>query len=168
MKSFFLITLLWALSLMAHAEWSLGHYHGYPYAGVHGSQDGASRFAVGMLCHGKAGRPGYVLAHRRFVTAAGPGVTLPTQFESGEVMREFLIDGVPFGDTGARHGVHDEQNHLLILASVVSVDSPIVAAIRQGRTLEIMYLNKDGERLYRSDFSLRGSAAAMHQVTCPG
>ncbi len=166
MRAFFLAGLLALFCVPAHAEWSLGNYHGHAYAGEHGSQDGAAKFAVGMLCQ-QSGQPVYVLAHRRFVTAGGPATDLPARFEAGEVLREFRIDGVPFGDVGPRHGVHDPENHLLIFASAVSLDSPIVKAIRRGRTLDVLYVDRQGRELYVSDFSLKGSSAALNQVACP-
>lgn len=82
-------------------------YHGHSYAGAHGGQDGAAKFAVGMLCKQDTGQPVYVLAHRRSVTASGTATTLPAQFEQGELLREFRVDGVHFGDLGARHGSYD-------------------------------------------------------------
>lgn len=166
MKQLVLLVLFSLVSVAAHAEWALDDYHGHPYAGEHGGRDGAAKFAVGMLCHQDAAGPVYVLAHRRFVTAAGPAVALAEQFEAGEVLREFRIDGVPYGDVGARYGEHDADNHLLIFASAVSLDSPIVRAIRQGSALEVVYLDRQGQQLYRSDFSLKGSAAAIKHVTC--
>ncbi|MED5238171.1 MAG: hypothetical protein VX379_01160 [Pseudomonadota bacterium] len=167
MKTLFLTGLLALLSVSAHAEWSLGQYHGHPYAGEHGLHDGAAKFAVGMLCKQESEQPAYVLAHRRFVTAGGPGTDLASQFEAGEVAREFYVDGVPYGDVGPRYGEHDASNHLLIFASAVSLNSPIIKALRKGATLEVVYLDQEGSALYVSDFSLKGSAAAIDQVACP-
>ncbi|MCK0153747.1 hypothetical protein MWU49_08540 [Alcanivorax sp. S6407] len=167
MRRFLLAGLIALISVSGHAEWSLGNYHGHPYAGEHGMHDGAAKFAVGMLCRQDNGEPVYVLAHRRFVTAGGPSTTLAEQFAAGEVSREFFVDGVPFGDVGPRYGEHDSDNHLLIFASTASLGSPIIKAIRQGKTLDVLYLNGEGEPVYRSDFSLKGSAAAINQVVCP-
>ena len=154
-------------SLSAHADWTMATYHGHPYAGAHGGQDGAAKFAVGMLCKQDTGQPVYVLAHRRFVTASGPATTLPAQFEQGELLREFRVDGVHFGDLGARHGSYDADNNLLIFASAVPLSSPVVRALKQGRELDVVYLNKAGEVLYVSDFSLKGSAATLNRLRCP-
>lgn len=162
-----LIGLMSLLSFSVQAEWSLASYHGHTYAGEHGRHDGAAKFGIGMLCMQDSEAPAYVLAHRRFVTAGGPATDLPARFESGDVFREFYIDGIPYGDVGPRHGVHDADNHLLIFASAVSLDSPIIQAIRKGATLDVLYVDKDGRQLYASDFSLKGSAAALNQVACP-
>ena len=77
------------------------------------------------------------------------------------------MDGVPYGDVGPRYGEHDASNHLLIFASAVSLNSPIIKALRKGATLEVVYLDQEGSALYVSDFSLKGSAAAIDQVACP-
>lgn len=167
MKQLVLFSLALLLSSVVHAEWTLATYHGHVYAGEHGRDDGAARFGVGMLCKQESGVPVYVLAHRRFVTAGGPATDLPARFESGEVFREFRIDGVPYGDVGSRYGSHDPANNLLIFASAVSLDSPIIQAMRKGGNLKVFYVNREGHELYVSDFSLKGSAATLEQVSCP-
>ncbi|MGB1466696.1 MAG: hypothetical protein ACPG8O_10015 [Alcanivorax nanhaiticus] len=168
MKTILLAAVASLISVAAHAEWGLGDYHGHAYAGEHGVHDGAAKFAVGMLCRQESESPAYVLAHRRFVTAGGPAITLADQFEAGEVSREFYVDGLPYGDVGLRYGEHDADNHLLIFASAVSLQSPIIQALRQGNALYVVYLDQEGNVLYSSDFSLKGSAAAIDKVACPG
>ncbi len=91
----------------------------------------------------------------------------PRRFEQGELLREFRVDGVHFGDLGARHGSYDADNNLLIFASAVPLSSPVVRALKQGRELDVVYLNKAGEVLYVSDFSLQGSAAMLNRLRCP-
>ncbi|MZR64426.1 hypothetical protein [Alcanivorax sp. DP30] len=162
-----LIGLMSLLSVAVQAQWSMATYLGHVYAGEHGRHDGAAKFGIGMLCRHGDRVPAYVLVHRRFVTAGGPATELPARFEAGEVFREFRIDGVHYGDVGPRHGVHDADNHMLIFASTVSLDSPIIRAIRKGSELDVLYVDKEGRELYVSDFSLEGSAAALNQVACP-
>ena len=47
------------------------------------------------------------------------------------------------------------------------LSSPVVRALKQGRELDVVYLNKAGEVLYVSDFSLKGSAATLNRLRCP-